>query len=239
MNSIIRDKQSEQVTPASTRNHFLRIAEFHDSIVNVVDSVFFSSDTPKDMCNDFRLLEKKVSNLANNKKGGLCLDLGCGHGHFVSVLEKLMSTIGVDFSPGMIRQAASRHSKSQFILANICELPFRRYIGDLIVVSWVVEFILDCDTLRKFLFQIRQTLNPTGTVLFADSLVCTHGETDEGIYESTEEWMEMHGLRPMVVKRKLWRPNTFERIISEAGLQVSEYLEGNLNWIMVCEKSEN
>ncbi|MGD0781356.1 MAG: glycosyltransferase [Candidatus Aminicenantales bacterium] len=78
--------------------------------------------------------------------GQKALELGCGQGDLLASLEP-SAGVGIDFSPEMIRQAASRHPECRFICSDAAEIPLKEkfdviILSDLINDLWDVQKVL-------------------------------------------------------------------------------------------------
>ncbi|MEA5019412.1 MAG: class I SAM-dependent methyltransferase [Gordonibacter sp.] len=52
------------------------------------------------------------------------LDLGCNTGAHIDALSRFGNVTGVDSSPALIKQAQEKHPAANFIVADMCALPF-------------------------------------------------------------------------------------------------------------------
>jgi SAM-dependent methyltransferase len=65
-----------------------------------------------------------LSVLAEEARGGVVADLGCGPGQVAAWLaERGARTVGVDLSPGMVAEARRLHSSLEFRVGDLCDLP--------------------------------------------------------------------------------------------------------------------
>ena len=114
------------------------------------------------------------------------LDVGCGTG---SLLERVSDnkelSVGVDFSMGMLLRAKERLGKSNLILADADNLPFRDDTFDLVASL----------TLLQNLPEPQETLEEMVRVTESDGLVLiTSLEKKHSLHE-IEEWMTSAGLK--------------------------------------------
>jgi ubiquinone/menaquinone biosynthesis C-methylase UbiE len=72
------------------------------------------------------------------------LDVGCGNGAMTDfVLNANLDRHGVDFSAGLIEQAANRYPKIKFSVGNCYELPFPDQSFDLVVSFGLLQVVSD------------------------------------------------------------------------------------------------
>ncbi len=72
------------------------------------------------------------------------LDVGCGNGAMTDfVLDPDLDRYGVDYSAGLIEQAANRHPKIKFLAGNCYELPFADQSFDLVVSFGLLQVVSD------------------------------------------------------------------------------------------------
>jgi ubiquinone/menaquinone biosynthesis C-methylase UbiE len=70
------------------------------------------------------------------------LEIGCGTGHFTEQLAgRGLSTIGLDRSPAMLREAARLRRRGPFVLADAHRLPLRDRAVDVAALIATLEFL--------------------------------------------------------------------------------------------------
>lgn len=93
------------------------------------------------------LKDKIIYNIINNNnelstdKKNL-LDLGCGMGHSLISLSKLVNTIGIDFSMGALKTGKNKANAS-FICGDVQNLPFANASFDYIIAKDIIEHVPD------------------------------------------------------------------------------------------------
>lgn len=92
--------------------------------------------------------------------GQRVLELGCGHGDLLAVLEPSRG-VGVDFSPEMIRRAALRHPQIHFVLADVHDLRLEGEF-DVIILSDLANDLWD---VQAVLEQVRRLATPRTRVI--------------------------------------------------------------------------
>ena len=76
----------------------------------------------------FTLVQKKVINYLNIKKNSRILDIGCGTGNFLSILEKKNKNLklyGIDISKEMLKIAETRLKSSTLLINSAEEIKFK------------------------------------------------------------------------------------------------------------------
>lgn len=113
---------------------------------------------------------------------GLCLDVGCGTGVHLPLLESLgWSVVGVDVSADQLRLAHSR--SGQVVLGDACDLPFAPGVFHRVVS---VLTLTDLDDVEPFFAEARRLLHPTGRLVLLTTHPCFMGpfvrfDRDEGV----------------------------------------------------------
>jgi SAM-dependent methyltransferase len=99
-----------------------------------------------------RLVERSVPLLLDPEPGEKILDIGCGEGNHLMMLQRLgLDIYGVDASPYMIRRAEKRLGDRATLKVGVAEaLPFDDNEFDLAVLINTLEFLDDpLETLRE------------------------------------------------------------------------------------------
>ena len=101
-------------------------------------------------------LSKALLKYLNPKKEEKILDLGCGRGLYVRVIEKYTDkVIGVDINKETVKEAVSK----KVIYGDATDLNFEANSFDKIYSLHTIEHIYD---LRKFLKEVARVLKPGG-----------------------------------------------------------------------------
>ena len=88
----------------------------------------------------YRTLKKRI----NIKSGTIILDLGCGCGQITGALSPSEVTIiGIDISKNSIKQAKSFYPQSNFLCADLSNIPFKKNTFDIITAMSSLEFCFD------------------------------------------------------------------------------------------------
>jgi cytosine/adenosine deaminase-related metal-dependent hydrolase/SAM-dependent methyltransferase len=96
------------------------------------------------------------------------VDLGCGTGRWLEVLQKCdaRSLLGVDFSREMLDLAASKlGAAARLVHGNCGEVPLADNSADLVLCNFVLSYIEDAEALLK---RVRWALRPGGTLCITD-----------------------------------------------------------------------
>lgn len=96
-------------------------------------------------------LFKKIHDIAESNQSKRILELGCGTGHWLKSFPNDTTTIGLDASFGMLKQAKSEEHKYFLVQGNINLLPFRNNTFDFVYcinaihhLDRPIKFIQDC-----------------------------------------------------------------------------------------------
>ncbi|MBF0122288.1 MAG: class I SAM-dependent methyltransferase [Candidatus Omnitrophica bacterium] len=94
------------------------------------------------------------------------IDLGCGGGWILDLLSgRVQSAVGLDFSWGMIQNAAVLVPRNRLIQGAIGELPFKDGTFDRILCYFVLINVLDDTDVERFLVDMFRVLKPGGRLL--------------------------------------------------------------------------
>ncbi len=97
--------------------------------------------------------------------GGLILDAGCGSGRDSRLLtERRFNVIGVDLSEELLKIAQQTNPKTQFICADIKELPFKDNYFDGVWCSAVLLHLETIEDVKKALKEMYRVLKPGGII---------------------------------------------------------------------------
>ena len=113
---------------------------------------------------DRGILDRFAETLAG--KGRIC-DLACGPGHVAHYLhERSADVFGLDFSPGMVREAQARYPAITFVEGDMTALPL-----DDASLAGIVAFYGICNIpesmLPKAFAEMQRVLEPGGRLLIA------------------------------------------------------------------------
>jgi SAM-dependent methyltransferase len=114
---------------------------------------------------------------------GLCLDLGCGGGHYFGTLAATGRTVvGLDRSADQLRIA--RRRSRQIMQGDAAALPFADGTFPTVVTMWIST---DVDDFAAVLAEARRVLAPGGLLVFYGAHSCFNGPHTE--------WMDDGGVR--------------------------------------------
>lgn len=109
----------------------------------------------------------EIDQLGYDWNGKKLLDAGCGIGFFSRYFEDHgANVIGVDFSEKMINVAKKNASKSDFILSNLTQLPFKNDSFDYIFTSNVFIHIVADDEWERAVSELKYVLKKGGKIIF-------------------------------------------------------------------------
>lgn len=121
---------------------FSTVSRKYDSISAEYDRAYLSAPFLREDAITARLLKRVV------KSGERVLDLGCGTGKAVSLLDSStdIEYVGVDISRGMLEKARATHSGRTFIQADVTALPFQDGHFDSVISTYgSLSHVLDLD----------------------------------------------------------------------------------------------
>lgn len=141
---------------------------------------------------------------------GLCLDLGCGTGHFIEPIKNRgFDVIGLDLSPGML-QFASARQQARWLCADAEALPFAGNSLDCVFSSLAIQW---CHNLSDLFQGLKHTVKPGGKLYLA-----TLGPRT--LWELRRAWEQVDGY--VHVNRFVER-QALEEAIAAAGLVVEQW----------------
>jgi ubiquinone/menaquinone biosynthesis C-methylase UbiE len=108
---------------------------------------------------------RQVMDTLEPRPGELLLDVGCGTGTMLAMMEAVYGTrgVGVDFSRGAVESAiACRRGESEFFTADALQLPFRDGSFDIVTTLSVLEHVSDP---ARMISEIGRVLKPGGRML--------------------------------------------------------------------------
>jgi|TARA_B100001964_G_scaffold18830_1_gene19238 ubiquinone/menaquinone biosynthesis C-methylase UbiE len=92
----------------------------------------------------FKMAYGTLKKRINIKSGSIILDLGCGCGQITGALSSTEVTIiGIDISKNSIKQAKSFYPQSNFLCADLSNIPFKKNTFDIITAMSSLEFCFD------------------------------------------------------------------------------------------------
>ncbi len=102
---------------------------------------------------------------------GLCLDLGCGSGHYLETLAQTGRTVvGLDRSADQLRFARTR--SPAILQGDAAALPFADGTFPTVTTMWIST---DVDDFPAVLAEAARVLEPGGTLLFYGAHPCFNG----------------------------------------------------------------
>ncbi len=106
---------------------------------------------------------KIAVNTLQLQEGDKALDLCCGTGEFLSLLQSKVgdtgSVVGFDFCQPMISKAHAKQPGAQFALADALEIPLKSESVDAVSVGWGIRNLSDYDLAHQEIFRV---LKPGG-----------------------------------------------------------------------------
>jgi ubiquinone/menaquinone biosynthesis C-methylase UbiE len=126
----------------------------YDRIADHYDDRYKSAYQPKGIAS-------KLANLIQEVNAEKVLEVGCGTGHWLELLEDKAKVFGIDLSWGMLQKAAARKGKFFLIKGEIAALPFSARSFDLV---YCVNALHHFQNPSKFIVEAHKLLRPTGAL---------------------------------------------------------------------------
>lgn len=112
---------------------------------------------------DFSGLERAVRELACSDPALDVLEVGCGTGHWLAMLDHAgVEAVGLDPSAGMLARAAGKIPRDRLLAGRAEQLPFA---GDTFDVVYCVNVLHHVTGKRVFLSEARRVLRPGGCLM--------------------------------------------------------------------------
>ena len=155
--------------------------------------------------NKYRKILGEVSPKVSGKK---ILDLGCGEGELSIILSKLGGTVvGVDVGLDLIelakKLATINNENCQFIVGDVCQLPFPNNEFDLVIGSGILHH-LSRDSLKDAVKETNRVLKNGGIAVFAEPI------EDNKVINYLKNFIPMGTIgsrdyRPSILQKKRWK----------------------------------
>lgn len=126
----------------------------YDEIANIYDQRYRRAYRPKGIAT-------KLLGLARDVWAERILEVGCGTGHWLSVLQTEAQVYGIDFSFGMLQKARERKRTFSLIRGDVNSLPFQNKTFDMI---FCVNALHHFDNPSRFIQASRQLLRQGGAL---------------------------------------------------------------------------
>lgn len=115
--------------------------------------------------------------------GGICLDLGCGSGHYFDIIAATGRTVvGLDYSADQLRVARSRSHR--VVRGDAAALPFADRTFQTVAAMWIST---DVDDFGAVVEEAARVLVPGGLLVFYGAHPCFNGPH--------VQWMDDGGVR--------------------------------------------
>jgi SAM-dependent methyltransferase len=110
---------------------------------------------------------------------GICLDVGCGGGHFIPLVTELgWTVVGVDSSEDQLRVARRRLPALDLVHADATALPFEAESFDAAVSTFTHT---DFDDFAAMVREVVRVLKPGGRFVYIGNHPCFVGATQEHV----------------------------------------------------------
>jgi ubiquinone/menaquinone biosynthesis C-methylase UbiE len=99
-------------------------------------------------------------------KGSKVLDLGCGNGRVIDILEKFnINYTGLDISENLIKLAQKKYPEKEFIVSDLLKTPFSDNEFDYVLSLATLHHIPSEEQRLNALLEINRVLKPGGIIL--------------------------------------------------------------------------
>jgi ubiquinone/menaquinone biosynthesis C-methylase UbiE len=117
-----------------------------------------------------RYFDKKQKKIVSSMVGidNSILEVGCGYGRFLRLLESSNRCVGVDFSKEMLLLHTKSNVNSPLILAQGSKLPFKEGSFDRILCVTVLIHILKFDEIKEVLHEMDYILKDGGIIVIGE-----------------------------------------------------------------------
>ncbi len=120
-----------------------------------------------DFVNRYFDKQQKKFILSTVGEGNSLLEVGCGYGRLLKVIESSNCCVGLDFSRNMLLQAKN-NLKSPIVLAHARNLPFKDNSFDNIMCVTVLIHILNIDEIIDVLKEMNRVLKNDGVLIIGE-----------------------------------------------------------------------
>ena len=126
----------------------------YDQIAGTYDQRYESAYKPDGIAS-------KLTDLVRELKAEKVLEVGCGTGHWLELLQEKAKVFGIDLSWGMLQKAAVHKGKYFLVKGDIDALPFATQSFDLV---YCVNALHHFNNPSKFIIEAHKLLRPKGAL---------------------------------------------------------------------------
>jgi len=134
------------------------MAHEYDSFAPIYDLVMGTR------IDEAKLIERLIKNHAPGAKN--LLELGCGSGSLIKVLQKSYSCVGIDLSSEMVKLAKKKVPRCQFLVGDITSIKIEEKFDVIICVFDTINHILSFHKWRQLFHCVHAHLNQGGVFIF-------------------------------------------------------------------------
>lgn len=201
----------------------------------IKDSLDFSLRTVGDMA--LKRRAKRVIEGLDLQDGDKVLEVGCGNGYYLSLLNRLevkLNLVGIDNDLPALKDAAKfiGDKKVKLILADASKIPFTANTFDKIVMSEVIEHVENEEDVLKEVFRV---LNKEGV------LTLTTCNIDYPFFWDPINWILQHIFNTHIKAgfwagiwnqhTRLYKKEYIEKLIKQTGFKIDR-AEAITNWCL-------
>ena len=192
----------------------------------IKDKLNFSLRTVGDMA--LKRRARKVIEGLELKRGERVLDVGCGNGYYLSLLNRLgldFGLVGIDIDQSALTDAAKfiGDKKVKLILVDGSKIPFPSNSFDKVVMGEVIEHVLEEEVVLK---EILRVLKKNG------KFCLTTCNIDYPFFWDPINWILQHFFNTHIRKgfwagiwnqhTRLYKKNYIEKLVSRIGFEIDE-----------------
>jgi ubiquinone/menaquinone biosynthesis C-methylase UbiE len=138
--------------------YYTEMAHDYNSFATVYDLVMGTR------VNEAKYLRNLIKKHAPNAKK--LLELGCGSGSLIEVLQKSYSCIGIDLSSEMVKVARKKVPRSQFIVGDITSFDIDEKFDVIVCAFDTINHVLNFSKWRQIFRRAHSHLNQGGVFIF-------------------------------------------------------------------------
>ncbi|MBI2425666.1 MAG: methyltransferase domain-containing protein [Candidatus Hydrogenedentes bacterium] len=173
-------------------------------------------------------------------------DVGCGTGTLLRMLQRGgWQSVGLDFSPAMLRAARKRSEEIPLVCADMRALPLAGSVGFITCLFDSLNFLLDDGGIDETFRSFYDALTPEGLLYFdivTERMVTEHFNNqgwieDNGRFTTrwastynqstsiTETSIRVNTQQPALIRERIYAPEQIEQAAERAGFHILSVLD--------------